>query len=607
MSRMHAIPSPALDFPFSHRVLWLKAMSRLFRICVLVALLFNSADTATADALVRNQAMQASTILEAYLVDGALRVEIEVSFADLPAFADLLPDELSKKLGNAPEPHADRMKRFFERGLTFQAGDRILPGRLVLIEPRDRTRRDPVSGEALPLGAGEEPEKALFFVLEYELEGTPETLAVASLPRMPAGGPVSIGFVFYHLGVAVNDFRYLTPGLILDLDWEDPWHSRFRQKTMKRAYDAPLNVFLYAEPYEVRVEVVVRPLDLQAFVDLGLEGRDKILPDDYGTIKERVATFLAETFQLEIDGEPAEPVLDRVHFLRRTLKSSTVIDPPEELSVFNAQLGVIYIVPRTRLPKEAKLTWSIFPDKIALIPAAATDEAGPLPSSLDRDDPVLVWTNYLKNPSNFARKSVELPPAAWLRRLRPLGFAGLVTGAVILLAAVARSIRRRRPAWVGIPVALAILAGSWWALQSAKRARIDSDQAREIVGTLLYNVYRSFDFRQEEAVYDMLAESVSGPLLAQTYLETRRGLVLQNQGGARAKVNKVAIEEIVPTPLPDRTGFLVDVSWVVGGSVGHWGHIHQRRNRYGADLTVEPLDGTWKITGMNVRSEERTQ
>ena len=265
-------------------------MSRLFRICVLVALLFNSADTATADALVRNQAMQASTILEAYLVDGALRVEIEVSFADLPAFADLLPDELSKKLGNAPEPHADRMKRFFERGLTFQAGDRILPGRLVLIEPRDRTRRDPVSGEALPLGAGEEPEKALFFVLEYELEGTPETLAVASLPRMPGGGPVSIGFVFYHLGVAVNDFRYLTPGLILDLDWEDPWHSRFRQKTMKRAYDAPLNVFLYAEPYEVRVEVVVRPLDLQAFVDLGLEGRDKILPDDYGTIKERVAT-----------------------------------------------------------------------------------------------------------------------------------------------------------------------------------------------------------------------------------------------------------------------------------------------------------------------------
>ena len=174
-----------------------------------------------------------------------------------------------------------------------------------------------------------------------------------------------------------------------------------------------------------------------------------------------------------------------------------------------------------------------------------------------------------------------------------------------MLAGVLRSVLRKRPAWVAIPTGLLVLVGGWWGLQRGQAARIDADEAHEVVGKLLYNVYRSFDFRQEEAVYDMLSGSVAGPLLESTYLETRRSLVLQNQGGARAKVNEVELEKVSPESLGDRAGFKVDADWVVGGSVGHWGHIHQRRNRYKAELRVEPLDGTWKITGMEVRSEER--
>ena len=39
--------------------------------------------------------------------------------------------------------------------------------------------------------------------------------------------------------------------------------------------------------------------------------------------------------------------------------------------------------------------------------------------------------------------------------------------------------------------------------------------------------------------------------------------------------------------------------------MGHWGHIHQRRNQYDAELTIEPLDGTWKITGLELLDEVR--
>ncbi len=41
------------------------------------------------------------------------------------------------------------------------------------------------------------------------------------------------------------------------------------------------------------------------------------------------------------------------------------------------------------------------------------------------------------------------------------------------------------------------------------------------------------------------------------------------------------------------------------GSVGHWGHLHQRRNQYEAILTVKPVDGVWKITDLELLGEER--
>ncbi|MDX2497992.1 MAG: hypothetical protein QNL11_08845 [Desulfobacterales bacterium] len=41
------------------------------------------------------------------------------------------------------------------------------------------------------------------------------------------------------------------------------------------------------------------------------------------------------------------------------------------------------------------------------------------------------------------------------------------------------------------------------------------------------------------------------------------------------------------------------------GSVGHRGHIHIRKNQYEADITVEPVDGAWKITSLELLEEKR--
>ena len=203
-----------------------------------------------------------------------------------------------------------------------------------------------------------------------------------------------------------------------------------------------------------------------------------------------------------------------------------------------------------------------------------------------------------------ARGAILLPSPRERAHLvweRVLGWASgplfLIGFGLSLLALV-----RRRPPLLGPAAALA-LAGIL-AFAASGHARLSDEHAAELVGGLLHNVYRAFDFRDGERIYDTLAQSVAGDLLEQIYLETRRGLELQSQGGARAKVKEVALDALETAPAEDGA-FTARATWQVSGSVGHWGHLHQRRNHYRADLTVAPVDGSWRLTRVEILEEER--
>jgi hypothetical protein len=560
---------------------------------------------ACGDAIVLTRAMNATTIAEYSVSESGVRVDLEIGSQDLRAFRNLMPDWLYEELGFAAEAQAVRLQRFFEEDLVIRSADGApLAGRVVEIGPQPRTQRDEITGEPLPPEEGEE-DTVVFAVLEYAFAGRPEQLSF-SAPRFVPGVPAaSVGFVVYHMEIPVIDFRYLGAEFVLDLDWDDPWYSRFRSRNMRRQYDAPMNAFLYVEPTEVRVELIVRPVDLQDWIDLGLEGRRTIPVEMQPELKRRVAEFLTAHSPVTIDGEPVTGVLDRVHFLRRTLRSSTVIDPPEELNAFAATLGVIFVYPRVGLPQAATLTWDLFSDKIQRVPGAATDEAGPLRTVLEPDFAVLRWQNFLKNPTSSMLAEVTPPPSLSPRVLRMAGAGLALPAALLLLWQGSRALRGRGAARRLLAIgAIGALAATLM-LVAAHRTRVDETRAREILGALLHNVYRSFDFYEESAIYDVLAQSVTGDLLADIYLETRRSLVLASQGGARAKVKKVEIVEVETRPSSSGPGFIARATWTVMGAVGHWGHIHQRRNQYQADLSLEPVDGRWKITALDLIQGER--
>jgi hypothetical protein len=93
---------------------------------------------------------------------------------------------------------------------------------------------------------------------------------------------------------------------------------------------------------------------------------------------------------------------------------------------------------------------------------------------------------------------------------------------------------------------------------------------------------------------------VQGDLLADLYLKIKQGLIMQDQGGAVARVRAVTVLKSEPAASTRKNGFAARVTWQVEGTVEHWGHIHSRVNEYSADLEIEPAEGSWKISALTV-------
>jgi hypothetical protein len=151
------------------------------------------------------------------------------------------------------------------------------------------------------------------------------------------------------------------------------------------------------------------------------------------------------------------------------------------------------------------------------------------------------------------------------------------------------------------------LKSRWQSYEPGDRPRpLSVDSPIYEVKNSLKNIYRSFDFRKEEDVYDRLATSVSGNLLSEIYLQNRKSLKVTQAGGARARVKEVEILDVHVDRLDGSPlGLLFRTKWTALGSVGHWGHIHIRKNQYSANISVEPVDGAWKIIDLELLEEKR--
>jgi hypothetical protein len=377
------------------------------------------------------------------------------------------------------------------------------------------------------------------------------------------------------------------------------------RRIAQQASQAAVQSFLAVEAFEIRNEVLVRLKDVVPEIALTATGRLEV--DEQGQLKERIQALVLPLATVSIDGEIADPIVDRVDFL--TVGTQGVLPRPQPVPevIDEAFIGVTlaYLTPRT--PEEVTLRWRAFDGAMSEIPATVSDPEFSQTMTLTAERPELEWRNNLSEDPIPIVHAVDIEP---VQVSIPLLALPLVIAAVVLLIAAARGKRAAvnfALARVVLAVALVVapLGEVAVALPSSLASVPSPGEARRILAGVLPNVYRAFEFREESAAYDRLAVSVTGDTLSQIYLEHRRSLEIEERGGARARVETVEVPEVRQVSAAADGGFVVDAVWVVGGTVTHFGHRHFRQNRYDARVTLVPADGTWKIHTIELFDEER--
>ena len=596
-------------------------MNRFINLSLLfMMLVLFMSSTGQADWINLTGAENARNIAEIYIEKDHVRIKLEVFVEDLIIFDELIPADFFPEPIPGRPGLEERQKIVADRVFQVITDTGVkLPVSIELVEPRMRIERpSPFAGTINPYTRQRIPgppadKRVLYVELVYPFAEKPASLTF--IPPLDNDGipRASIGFIAYHLEVPVVDFRQLTGENILQIDWDDPWYSAFEKKQLKRTLQSGVRTYLYIEPYEVRHEILVRVKDMMAWLEFDLKGDEYIEEDEFNPVREKIAQFFMERENVLIDGNRLKPILDRTAFVESSMMRSRFIEIPERVPLNTAMIGIVITYLTDGIPQEVETRWDLFSDRVQKVTARMTDPAGPFPYDLEPDDNVLKWTNYLKT---YKIPTVDKVAVSDVHRGMHVPVGSIMCLALLFPLIFVLPIKRKRghPITGQVIVTLLLLFATIalypaWQVPMGSKARanqISEEDSMAIVQSLLKNVYRAFDFREEEDVYDKLAISVSGDLLTDVYLQSRKSMVIEQAGGAQAKVKQVEVLETHVKDSSKMSGALdIKTKWTATGTVGHWGHIHTRQNVYDAILTLAVADGSWKITGIELLEEKR--
>jgi len=576
---------------------------------------------ARADWISLSGAENAPNIAEIHINKDHVKVDLEIFVNDMVTFDQLIPDEFFIGSDIKRPPLAERMRQFSNEGLQIIADKgQKLQASLKLVEPRLRKERpSPFAGKInpytrQPIPGPPEDKRVLYAELVYPFMKKPKSLTI--IPPLDERGlsQVPISFMTYHQGVPIHNFKYLSESSTVTLDWADPWYSEFDKKALKRWLRSGVMSFIYIEPYEVRHEVLARVKDLAAWIDLDLRGNEFIEADENNELKKRVGEFFLKRSNILIDGKKLRPILDRTSLVKYSTTVSTFLVQPERLLINTAMVGVIITYLTAGMPQEVKNEWDLWSDRIQKVPTNAIDPVGGLRSFVTPEENVHVWKNFLKQ---YTIPTVEKVAIADSMRAFQIPLGSILS--LIILLPVVWVIRKRKqsgqPIVAQFGLGIVLVAGSILlypylnvsvARPGFRTSRMTNDEGKVVLRSLLKNVYRAFDFRDEGDVYDKLAISASGDLLGDLYLQNRKSFRVKQAGGAVARVKKIDVSNVKVQNNPRNSrAFDLRSRWTAVGTVGHWGHLHTRQNQYEARVTIEPVEGAWKITGLELIEEQR--
>ena len=330
-----------------------------------------------------------------------------------------------------------------------------------------------------------------------------------------------------------------------------------------------------------------------------------------------------------IDGLRATPSFERLQINNPDLRLLPLFPVSGERGLRKIRFELVY--PLEEPPVSVRFEWSTYPPNILVDPddppplaiAAELDAEGVrIPLIFSRGEPIHDW--YASG-ATIEDRLLEVAEPEWSegRPIPVLAIAlfGLGGGVVVAGLVFARVLGSSTPVLLSIVAEGPFIAGAVVVLLldvgtvrvGAGPVLPDEADAEEVFRPMHANIYRSFDFVSETDIYDALARSADGGFLDKIYRIIHRGLVMQEEGGAVARVSEVRPMEIEVDSIRieidedgiERPMFDVTCRWQVDGVVSHWGHAHRRTNEYLAAWTVAAFEDGWRFVGAEILSQDR--
>ncbi len=393
---------------------------------------------------------------------------------------------------------------------------------------------------------------------------------------------------------------------------------------------AHADVRISVEPDRVRFDVLMNILFADQCVNAPRARIDDVLEHEEPALTAALAEFFGagrepgrpsavvdRATMVSIDGIPAAPLITHMSIVRPEPETRPGFIQNPALLI--PRIHVIAEYPCKQPPKTVSMVWGAYP-RDYITPsdrdiAPPTDIEAVLTSAGDlnlitfrKHEPEIIWHRAQEDRSRLA--AVPPPPEVPTSAVPMWSVAILAVGAMLVLGAAAAPLPRRRAvlvAGVVCSIAAAIGVVPRLLLSLASRPVPEAD-ALAAFTPLHANIYRAFDYTRESDIYDALARSVDGPLLDAIYNDVYRGLVMQEEGGALARVRSVTplSTSVLPTSTVPR-GFDISARWRVEGVVYHWGHSHTRINEYAAEYAVAPRPGGWRIVAARPLEQRRIE
>ncbi|BBL99984.1 hypothetical protein [Microbulbifer sp. GL-2] len=584
-------------------------LTSAIKILLGILFFFLSAPLSKADFTSFTGAETAPNIAEIDIDGDKLRINLEISAADAGVFWPKAPPteniyELAKSI-------TERQDLAFK---LYTNKNEIRPNQFSIRIGERKPRKSPFAGKIDPRTGIRMPDLPadkiiLLTIVEYPIKGVSHLKILPPLDNDGAAA-VTIGFTSRHGKTPISGFHYLSQPESLNIDWKDPWNTRFENQGINRKNRYPLKSFLYVEPRQIRHEILLRPRDLLLWTKQSFNAWQPLTTERRNYIRRIALDYLKNKNPTTIDNETSLPISTETVFLRANNVGYTQIAEDESIEIGSLLIGYREKFHVKELPQSINIDWKIFTDTINSVPTLIQDPAGPFPTHVVPDFPDIQWHNYLydyRAPSSDA-VPIENPSA-----VMPIAvlFAFCVSVLLILTLRTRKVEAKNKHPILFYGIVLICAGAIYYALPGELRVplpgTINKKELREITETLLIRLAAAYEEPQTETLKIQLTNLVNGDNFESTTAnlsQIYQPLTTSGSLGSLKSINNLKIEHVDQLYINGSTAFSITSKWQAIVEDQSWGHMEQKPREIRAKIEIIQSDNYWKVsafTSLSVR------